>query len=118
MSASVPAAKVNPNGRMVTDPQGIKDLYLDTFFHRLRQRPIKEKYSEVFELQQNLCEKRLLCTFDEKSPPWTENDIISVLKYLKNGKCRDPTGMINELFKPPTAGTDMMMYIFCFCIKL
>ena len=37
-----PAAKVDVNGRLVTDQEGLKQLYLDTFTHRLRQRPVKQ----------------------------------------------------------------------------
>ena len=42
-----------------------------------------------------------------KSDPWTEDDIRKVLKSLKNDKCRDPLGLVNEIFKPPTAGDDL-----------
>ena len=107
-SKPAPAAKVDINGRLVTDPIGLKKLYSDTFEHRLRQRPIKEEYSELFELQKLLLEKRLTLTIDEKSPDWTENDVIAVLKSLKNGKSRDPLGMINEIFKPPVVGYDLV----------
>ena len=47
-------------------------------------------------------------TKDIKSPEWTEEDITETLKSLKNGKCKDPMGLINEIFKPPTAGSDMI----------
>ena len=96
---------------MVTDPNGIKNLYLETFTHRLRQRPAKKEYSELFLLQQKLCEKRLLLSKNLKSKSWTENDILKVLKSLKNGKCRDPLGLVNEIFKPPIAGTDLVKSI-------
>lgn len=32
---------------------------------------------------------------------------MKVLSKLKNGKSRDPHGMINELFKPGVCGTDL-----------
>ena len=67
--------------------------------------------SELFELQKKLCEKRLINSAYDKSPQWSENDIISVLCSLKNGKCRDPLGLINEVFKPPVAGTDLIKSI-------
>ena len=51
---SVPAAKTDINGRTVTDPTSIKKLYLDTFCHRLCERPIKDDNAELFKLQQNL----------------------------------------------------------------
>ena len=103
-----PAAKIDVNGRLVTDPENLKKLYLDTFTHRLRQRPVKEDYSEIYKLQQGLLEKRLLISRENKSDEWTEEDILKTLNSLKNGKCKDPLGLINEIFKPPTAGTDMV----------
>ena len=39
---------------------------------------------------------------------WTENDITEVLKSLKNRKCQDWLGMINEIFKPLVASTDLV----------
>ena len=108
---SVPAAKVDVNGRLVSDPIGLKKLYSDTFMHRLRQRPIKEEYSHLFDLQKLLLEKRLVLTKSDKSPDWTEEDIIAVLKSLKNDKCRDPLGLINEIFKPNVAGVDLIKSI-------
>ena len=105
---STPAAKTDVNGKLVTDPEDLKQLYLDTFTHRLRQRPVKEEYAETFQLQQNLLEKRLMITRDVKSSDWSEEDITETLKSLKNGKCKDPLGLINEIFKPPTAGSDMV----------
>ena len=105
---SAPSAKLDVNNRLISDPIGLKKLYSETFVHRLRQRPIKEDYSNLYELQKILLEKRLLLTVDEKSQDWTEEDLIAVLSSLKNGKCRDPLGMINEIFKPPIAGRDLV----------
>ena len=76
--------------------------------HRLRERPPREEFAELYQQQKSLLEKRLIITKGEKSARWTENDIIEVLSSLKNGKCRDPLGMVNEVFKPPLAGTDLI----------
>ena len=35
------------------------------------------------------------------------NDLINVLKSLKNGKCRDPEGMIRKIFKEEVIGEDL-----------
>ena len=45
---------------------------------------------------------------NDKSHDWLEEDVIDVLKSLKNNKCRDPLGLINEIFKPPVAGNDLI----------
>ena len=52
-----------------------------------------------------------MITSFKKSPEWSVNDVVSVLKSLKNGKCRDPLGLVNELFKPPVAGKDLILSI-------
>ena len=52
-----------------------------------------------------------MLTKNIKSNTWTEKDILRVLKSLKNEKCRDPLGLINEIFKPPIAGTDLVKSI-------
>ena len=46
-----------------------------------------------------------------KTAPWTLYDLKRVLKSLKNGKCRDPKGLVNELFKPGVAGEDLIQLI-------
>ena len=111
VSTSVPSAKTDVNGRIVTDPNGIKKLYLETFTHRLRQRPIKEDFSDLFKLQQDLCRKRLINTLKEKSQEWSEKEVVETLKSLKNNKCSDPLGFVNEIFKPPVAGSDLVKSI-------
>ena len=105
--APTPAAKLDSNNRLVTDKDGLKKLYQETFTHRLRTRPPKESVRETLEMQQNLLDKRLALTSNNKSEPWTEGDVRSVLKSLKNGKSRDPLGLINEIFK--VDGSDLVM---------
>ena len=111
VSASVPAAKKDINNRLISDPAGLKQLYLETFTHRLRERPAKECYSELSDLQESLLRKRLAISRFRKSAPWTEKDVITVMKSLKANKSKDPHGMINELFKFPNAGADLIKSI-------
>ena len=44
--------------------------------------------------------------------PWTMKNLDVVLKYLKRNKSRDPLGYANELFRPETAGEDLILAIF------
>ena len=111
VSASVPAAKKDVTNRLITDPSGLKQLYMETFTYRLRERPAKESYSELSELQESLLRKRLLISRLRKTPQWTEKDVIAVMKALKTNKSKDPHGMINELFKLPNAGADLIKSI-------
>ena len=72
----------------------------------MRNRPIKEKYAHIYKLKEELLRKRLLLTKMNRSPDWSEDDVKKVLKSLKAGKCPDPHGMINEIFK--LGGDDMV----------
>ena len=40
---------------------------------------------------------------------WTLDDLEQVLSKLKKNKCRDPKGLINELFSTDVAGSDLKM---------
>ena len=72
----------------------------------------------MYESQQGLLEKRLLITKDIKSADWSEEDVMRTLKSLKNGKCKDPLGLVNEIFKPPIAGTDMVQSLLIMMNKI
>ena len=80
---------------------------METFTYRLQ----KESYSELSELQESLLRKRLLISRFRKTPQWTEKDVLAVMKTLKTNKSKDPHGMINELFKLPNAGSDLIKSI-------
>ena len=44
---------------------------------------------------------------ENKSEIWSIKHLRSTLKSLKSNKTRDPSGLINELFKPPVIGQDL-----------
>ena len=48
---------------------------------------------------------------DIKSPPWEMNDLEKAIKGLKNNQSGDPSGIINELFKPEVMGQDLALGI-------
>ena len=92
---NLPTAKIDVEGKIVTSHRDLQKLYLDTFVHRLRHRPIKEDYAEVFVLKEQLCKLRLEFTNMNKSPPWTKLQLLKVLSSLKNNKSRDPHGIVS-----------------------
>jgi hypothetical protein len=49
-----PMAKKNEAGILITNPNLLKKLYLETFKHRLRQREMKTEYMDVFFLKTEL----------------------------------------------------------------
>ena len=84
-----------------------KKLYLDTFTHRLRERPIKKGFEEIQKLKEELCEKRLKISKHNKSVDWEMKDLEKALTRLKANKARDPLGIANEVFKNKVAGQDL-----------
>ena len=102
-----PMAKKDDKGNLITAVQPLKKLYLDTYVHRLRHRPIREELHDLFKLKNYLWEGRLEQLKRNVSKPWTLTDLDKVIKSLKNNQTRDPHGMINELFKPGVIGQDL-----------
>ena len=102
-----PMAKINEVGMIVTAPNLLRDLYLRTYKHRLRQRQMKKEFNDIFCLKTELWESRMIELKTSKSEPWSIENLNKVLKSLKNNKTMDPNGMINEIFKPEVAGEDL-----------
>ena len=95
------------HGKTITHPEELKKLYLNTYIHRLRHRPIRPGLEYLESIKTELFYKRLELVKLMKSEPWTMSDLRPVLKSLKNNKSRDPHDFINELFKPENIGTDL-----------
>ena len=104
-----PMAKKNESGQLITAPDLLKNLYFKTYKQRLRERPMKPEFLDIFMLKTELWESRLRELSAKKSDPWTIEELKETLKSLKNNKSRDPLGMINELFKENCAGPDLIL---------
>ena len=103
----LPVAKVDHTGRLVTCPEELKTLYLKTYIHRLRHRPIRPGLEQLEKLKIELFHKRLQLVKMNKSEPWDIENLRKVLKSLKKNKSRDPHELINELFRPENIGSDL-----------
>ena len=103
---SLPSCKKDSHGNLITDPNELKSLYLDTYNHRLRHRPIKENLEHLMGLKETLWSLRLDLSKLRKSNPWSNDHLNKVLGQLKPNKARDPHSWINELFKEGVIGTD------------
>ena len=114
----LPCAKKDVEGRLITSQNELKTLYLKTFVHRLRHRPIRDDLKHLEILKEELCNKRLEFCKLNKSRKWETEDFLKVLKALKNNKSRDPHGWINELFKPGVGGADLVQSILMMFNKI
>ena len=102
-------AKRDSNGNLITAPNLLKKLYLQTYKDRLRNRAMKSELTDVYFLKSELWEWRLDELEGTKTKMWTIDDLNKVLKGLKSNKTRDPHGLINEIFKPGVLGEDLKL---------
>ena len=77
ITPGVPTGKKDRNGKIITNHLGLKKLYLETYLHRLRNRPIKPDFEELKYLKDNLFDMRLENSRKRKSRPgiWLSSEI-------------------------------------------
>ena len=63
---TIPVGKKNLKDQIITNPEELKELYLETFKFRLRQRPVKPGYEVILDKQEQLFNsldfKRFICS--------------------------------------------------------
>ena len=94
-----PFAVLDKSGNLVADHAGILDVMKEEFTYRLRNREINDEYSELKELKEYLCHLRLEITRTSSYSDWTMDQLQKAIAKLRNNKCKDPHGHINELYK-------------------
>ena len=81
---SAPVAKRNEEGQIITNEHELKELYLNHFINRMRDREILPSL-KAYEEETNLeLEAVLKETSKIKTPDWTMKDLDNVLKKLKS----------------------------------
>ena len=100
-------AKLDKNGKLVTNTEDLLNLYLETYSDRLSHRKIKSEYDDIFNLKTQLWQMRLELCSEVKTGKWTRKNLNVVLKSLKKNKTRDPLGLVNEIFKPKVIGEQL-----------
>ena len=74
--------KEDINRKLVTKVEEFKKHTIDHYKNVLRNRPINEDLKEHNVEKEDLCKKRLEHTRTNKTPDWTKEDVIKVLKGL------------------------------------
>ena len=67
---SVPTAKKDSQGNLISTQEELKKLYLRTYQKRLRHIPMIPEMNELRKLKEELCTKRLEISLLTKSSPW------------------------------------------------
>ena len=84
----------------ITDPENIRNQFQTEFLCRLRQREPKEYIKCHETLQNDLGMLRIENCRKVESDDFSEIELESVIRSLKNGKSRGNVGFIREIFKP------------------
>ena len=104
---TLPVAKKDHAGKVVSDPKELKIILAKEYRERLRTRParadlkdLEQRKSDIFQLKMKLAESK-------RTKKWTMMDLEGALSDLKNNKSRDDEGLINEIFKIGVIGEDL-----------
>ena len=110
--SSLPIAKRNHKGKLVSSPFEIKKLLAKEYKQRLRCRPLREDLGDLKERRKEIFKMQLLLAEATSSSPWKMSDLTKALSDLKKNKSRDHAGYINEIFKEEVCGTDLKKSLF------
>ena len=104
---SLPTAKKNHRGRMISGARGLKTLLAKEYKDRLRTRPIRPDLGSMKWRKKNIFKLKMKLAQGKNSPDWTMFDLDNALAKLKNNKSRDYEGFVNEIFKKGVIGSDL-----------
>ena len=85
-SKQLPLAKKNEDNKIISSQNELKKLYLKTFEHRMRHRPMKNDLKKLEKLKEELCSKRIRLAIKNKSEKWDICALKNTLKALKKNK--------------------------------
>ena len=104
---SIPTAKRNIKGQIITNHKELKQLYLDHFQFRLRERPILSELRN-YEIQtEDELKSILSLTKNEILQDWPECELDKVLKCLKPKPSQDSRGWANEIYCYKNIGNNL-----------
>ena len=104
---TLPTAKKNHRGKLVSNPGAIKKLLAREYKDRLRKRPLRPDFADVRKRRKTIFKLKMKFARSRKSPDWSMDDLETALKYLKPNKSRDFEGYLNEIFKPDVIGDNL-----------
>ena len=115
---SIPTAKRNHKGRIISAPGELKKLLAKEYKDRLRLRPfrpdmknMKKRKTKIFKLKMRLAKKN-------NSSEYTMENLEAALNNLKRKKSRDSDGLINEIFKLDVIGINLKKSLLVMFQKL
>ena len=103
-----PTAMRDPSNNLICDKKSILNLFKNEFMNRLSYKPPLPQYKDAQLLKENQFKMHMEICSLIKSQHWNIDDLSKVCRSLKNGKSRDESGLIYEVFKPGFAGHDLL----------
>ena len=88
--STLPSAKLDPSGRLITEQTELKQFVLTNFIQRLRKMPMFPGLEGLMVLKEKLFRLRMEYVNSLPFDPWTEDNLAKVLYSLKKGKSKDP----------------------------
>ena len=107
LKPTLPAAKRNHDGKIISGQKEIKNLLAKEYKNRLRSRPVRQEFKSTKLRRKKIFQMKMRVANSNKTDPWTMRDLERALSDLKNNKSRDFEGYINEIFKDSIIGTDL-----------
>ena len=104
---SLPTAKRNHKGKIVSGARELKTLLAKEYKERLRTRPVRPDLKQMKSRKQRIFKIKMKLAESRTSPDWTMSDLDDALARLKNNKSRDNDGFIKEIFKKNVIGLDL-----------
>ena len=105
--SATPSGLKDHKGKVITKTSLVKQMVIRKYMQKLRKRPANPQIKELMILKEDNAKRIIDIARKVKTQDWSHKELLIVLSKLKNGKCRDPGGMINELFKPGVIGSDL-----------
>ena len=109
VGATLPIAKQDHLGKIISDPGELKKLYAKEYKERLRVRPVRPDLEQLENRKKEIFEMKLRLAETKSSKLWTLSDLETALADLKKNKARDNDGLINEIFKKDVIGKDLKL---------
>ena len=103
---TLPTAKRNHKGKIVSGPKEIKILLGKEYKNRLRSRPIRPDLMSL-KVRRKIFQQKLKLAGSRRSKKWTMENLDRALADLKIDKSRDADGLINEIFKKDVIGGNL-----------
>lgn len=94
-------------GNLVTSKESILQINLKSYTDRLTKNKMVENLKELEVMKDDLWIMRNRIAENNKTIPWTMQNLNKVLKSLTSNKSKDPSGLSNILFKHNIAGDDL-----------